>query len=436
MPDRDELDLSVLSRTPVGALPGASAARRRGEQRTRRTRGALAGAGVLVTLVAVTAGTALSGGADRVAPAPFADRTPEPAAEDGLAVSLLDAEDVAGLRGEPWQVRPTDDLPFDPLPPGCGDPEEVFGTPAATALRFLDGDGRVVGHSLKGYADEAQAKAALGRMIDSIESCDGSPSVLLGGLPGSGPDRVYGRSLQGDSGVGFVVERFGAVLSGAALRAVRPAPADEELDPLAEAAAGAVEGGPFDAPDPGEPEQPAPPGADAALLDPDAASRVEPGTWTTSQPDPTRFFDPCAGEPALTAPPETASRTLVLPRKGGGSTVSHQVLLYATADDAAGALQELRSAVGTCAPAPTAGGDGTTAYEVLDERRFGDLVVRVVEQCRACPDSPSVVVVEQSGRGLSVLQVAVGEQGGPGVGLVGGYSELARERLEALVGEG
>ena len=429
MPDRDELDLSALTRTPVGALPGAAAARERGEQRTRRRNASLAGAGALLAVLALTAGTALSGGRDRVAPAPFADPSSR-AAEEGLAVSLLDPEDLAGA----WELRPTDDYPFAPLPDGCREEEEVFGTPSVTALRFLDGEQRIVGHALKGYPDEAQAQAAFGRLVDAIEACGEPTFTLLGGLPGSGPDRVYGRYVQADFGVGFVVERFGAVLSGAAVRAARPAPDEAELPPLAEAARGAVEGGPGDAPEPGDPPPPPPPGADAALLDPGAAGAVAPGTWKASAVDPGRFFDPCAGAPPLAAPVESASRTLSVDREAGGTTLDHQVLLYASADDARRALQELEEAVQQCAPVPVAGGDGTTTYEVLEDEQLGDLLVRVEERCPACPRSPSFVVVSQVQRGLSVLRVAVVEDGGPGAGLLGGYSSLARERLAALVG--
>lgn len=429
MPDRDDLDLSPLARTPVGPLPGAGAARERGEQRTRRTRAALAGAGALVAVLALTAGTALSGGRDRVAPAPFADPSPR-AVEEGLAGSLLDPEDLPGN----WEPRPTRDYPFAPLPDGCRDEQEVFGAPAATAARFLDGEGRIVGHALKGYADEAQAQAAFGRMVDAIEACGEPTFTLLGGLAGSGPDRVYGRYVQAELGVGFVVERFGAVLSGTAVRAVRPDPADEELPPLAEAARAEVAGGPFDAPEPVAPSPPPAPGPDAALLDPDAAASVEPGPWRVSTTELGRSFDPCQGSPPLTAPAQTASRLLFVDRDAGGTRLAHQVLLYESPDEATRALQELREAVGRCAPNPVDGGDGTTRYEVLEEERFGDLLVRVDEQCPACPGSPFFVVVAQASRGLSVLRVVVVEEGGPGAGLLGGYGDLARERLAALVG--
>lgn len=233
--------LAGLRGLPAAPLPGAEAARVRGQQRTRRTRAALAGAGALVAVLALSAGVALGGGGterNTLPPAP-----PGPS-EVGLSAVLLDAEDVAAVRpGEAWEVRATDDFPFDPLPPGCA--RDVFGDPEQTALRFLDGpetvDGDLtVGHSLKAYDGEDAAQAAYERVVASIRSCGESapgPQVVAG-EPASTPTRTYGTFAADTRTVVFAVERVGAVLSGVAIRSFEL----NDIPPLADAAAAKVAG--------------------------------------------------------------------------------------------------------------------------------------------------------------------------------------------------
>lgn len=275
MSDRDlGARFASFASAPIAPLPGAAAAQERGAQRTRRTRAALSGAGALVVVVAVTAGAALAGGGgsalreDRLGPATAG---PSPVLETGLNAALLDPEDVIAVRGGEWELRATDDLPFDPMPSGCRGDTTVFGDGGTgSALRFVDGTKDVIGHGVRAYATTAEAAAPFGRLIDSIEACDGMSVTLVGGLPGSGPDRVYGSYVQANFFVGFTVERVDSFLTGVALRTDRPRRGAEDgvyeqLPALADAAAAEV-----------RELVPAAPAAAASSVPPEAADWRQP----------------------------------------------------------------------------------------------------------------------------------------------------------------
>lgn len=435
--------LAGLHALPVAPLPGAEAARRRGEQRTRRTRAGLAGAGALVAVLALSAGAAIGGGGpERMAPPP-ARPGPSADAEVGLSVSLLDAADVAAARaGGAWEVRPTDDFPFDPLPAGCADQAEVFGGPVETALRFLDGpetaDGPLtVGHSLKAYAAEDQAQAAFQRVVQAIRTCgetsDG-PQVIAG-EPASTDTRTYGTLRAGTRTVVFAVERVGAVLSGVAIRSFEL----NDSPPLADAAATEVAGGPYavatEAPVAG-PDAPGP-------LRPEDVATVEPGTWTVLRlPSDADLLRPC-GQPAGGPVPVSVDGTDLRRRVVGGGVTEHgsfvyqQVFRYASAADAAQALADRRTAVEACPeepittePNPDPGMRGTRTYEAIDTGQI-PFLVRIKTQCQSCPASYSYAAAEQVEDRLTVLGVALAQDGDPGAGLILEYARVAAERLRA-----
>lgn len=443
MPDDDELDtrLSALAGTPAGTLPGAAAARARGAQRTRRKRAALAVAGSVIAVLALTAGAALSGGTDRVV-APFADAGPSAPTEEGLSASLLDADDVAGVLSGDWQLRQTYDLPLDPFPQGCRGSTMFLDDPVQTAIRLLDGPGpSILGHRLAGYESEAAAEAALGRLIDAVELCDrASPTYgyeLVGGLRGAGPSRVYGRYLAGDVRVAFALERIGAVLSGVALR---PGELDDTLPDLADAAAHEVRGGPFAAPEPSlmkgpPPPPPAPATWDAmdALLTAEDTTSVEPGDWVVSGVPQERLLDPCEGGtryPTDEAVEATDRRGLEVRREAGGTQVDQEVYRYASAQDAAEAVAGYRRAVAECPSEPETGIlGGTRTHEIVDSAGDGKLYVRVLTECPSCAPYPSYLAVVQVDDGVAVLSVVVGEDGGTGLGLAVSYAEVAAAAL-------
>lgn len=444
MPDLDPEELIVsrfssFAAAPPVALPGAVAAQARGAQRNRRTRAALAGAGSLLVVLAVTAGVALGAGgeADRVRPLPADPGPTSQPTQEGLSVSLLDPEDVAAVRPGDWAVRGQDDLPFDPLPGGCGDPGDVFGTPVETTLRFLDGP-ETVGHSLKAYPDQAQAQVAFGRVIEAIEACGETSDgpQIVAGAPVSTSTRGYGTLSAGTRTVVFAIERIGAVLSGVAIVSFEL----DDIVPLADAAASEVQSGPYAAPDPAMEEASADTGS--GLLRPQDVAAVEPGDWTAMDLQSDRPQLAVCGRALDPRPLEVAGVDLRVEREAGGTFVYQEAYRYASAEQAATALSATREAVEACPSEPIVAGDqdeldpgsrGTTSYEVV-RTTPGLLLVRTNTQCETCPPSYGYSVTVLVGTRVTAFSVAVAEDGGTSLGLALQYAEAAAERLRGATG--
>ncbi|MEX2290390.1 MAG: hypothetical protein WD794_08720 [Mycobacteriales bacterium] len=436
MPEYDELAdrLAALDRMPSGPLPGAAAARARGAQRARRSRAVLALTGALVLALAVTAGAALTGGADRVVP-PVGD--PGPGEKEGLSASLLDPEDVAQIRGGNWRLRATYDLPFDPLPAGCFDGPAVFGSPAETALRFLDGPPpETFAHSLKAYSNGAEAQDAFRRVISSIESCGESMPAyqLQPGVPGSGPSRRYGTSRQGDDTVVFAIERIGAVLSGVAIRSF-------ELDgipPLADAAAAEVAGGPFAAPEPAAADDPTAVGA-AGLLRAQDLAAAGLGAWSVDElTDPEGGLTECMRAATTGLPqgyPDVGGWARLV-RDADGALVQQSTVRHPDDAEAARQLAAHVEAIRACPeeeildwPAEPRVVLSVATHEVVEQSP--DLVlVRTTYACESCGGRASYLAVMRTGPWLTVLNLPVADDADPAA-LARGVMGAANARLRA-----
>lgn len=436
MSDRDELDARFASfaSAPTAPLPGAAAAQERGAQRTRRTRAALSGAGALVVVLVVTAGAALGGGGgsalreDRIGPA--ATPTPTPTVlETGLSAALLDPEDVAAVRGGTWSLRP-DDPTHNPLPSGCHGEPRVFQQGTGAASRFFDGPDDTVGQVLRAYAEPAEVAAVFGRLIDSIEACEGTPETLVGGLPGSGPSRIYGSYVDREFLVAFSVERIGSVLSGVGLRTERSRRGSEDavyeqLPALADAAAAEVRA--LLATKNPVVEDPIRP---VGLLTAEDAATVEAGDWMSARaPGDADLLAPCASS-GRQEWQGVAFTGWQVQREAGGTVLAQQVFDYDSTEAAEQALVERREAVEECAQEPIAAEIGTISYDVIETGQI-PLIVRVSTQCESCSPGYSYVAVVQVGARLSVLEVEVAEDGDPGAGLTIEYARVAAERLRA-----
>ena len=240
MPDPvDDLtrELSVLRDGLAVALPGAAAARRRGDQRGRRRRTGLVAAGLVLVLGAVPVAVSLRGPADDRLNVPAS--SPAALLEDGL----LGPQDVALVQPGTWKVA-TADMVLPVLPAGCDVTAPTDGPNAA--LRALAGPRRAyVRQHLVRYGTEQQAVAAFTALRDTLATCADGPRTtrLLSGVPGATDTRFYAERVGATGGVPFAIERVGPVLSAVLVGAQRvagPVVDVAALPPLADAAARAL----------------------------------------------------------------------------------------------------------------------------------------------------------------------------------------------------
>lgn len=229
-------ELAVLRDGPVVALPGAAAARHRGDQRSRRRRTGLA-AVALVLAGGLPVAMTLAGPADDRLNVPAA--APATSLEDGL----LTPQDVALLQPGTWQVAPAEST-SPVLPAGCDRPAPADGPEAE--LRALTGPRRSsVRQHLVRYDTEQQAAAAFAALRDTLAGCADGPRTtrLLRAVPGTSDTRFYAERVGATAGVPFAVERVGPVLSAVLVGAQRvtgPVADVSALPPLADAAARAL----------------------------------------------------------------------------------------------------------------------------------------------------------------------------------------------------
>jgi hypothetical protein len=425
-----EKRLAGLDALPVAPLPGAAAARSRGEQRTRRTRAVLASAGALVAVLALSAGVALGGGGTERIPPP-ADQGPSTEPQTSLSALLVDVEAVQKVRGEPeWQVRTREDMPFAPMPSGCRDDVTVFGEDGDSALHFLDGPGDLlIGHQLRAWPTSSAAQGAFGRLIDSLEECEGATTEMFGGLPGSGPGRFYGRYVQADFAVAFSIEQLGPYLSGVALRSPRPDDRLEELPPLADVAGGHVrvklaENDP----------RPVEPAVEDGLLRPEDLTGVGAGSWQVMKLDDPELggLSDCqrsALDPSVPLYPEVGAWARITTDGHAGSLVQQETRRYPDADAAARSFDLHVEAVHACRteeildwPAETKSVLSVATHEVV-EQSDGLVLVRTTYACATCEGAASHLAVLRVGPWLTVLSMSAERSAD--------FIEVARARLRA-----
>jgi len=229
-------ELSVLRHGPAVVLPGAAAARARGDQRRRRRRTGLVAAGLVLAVGALpVAATLREPGVERLG-VPAA--APAPSLEDGL----LAPQDLAAVQAGTWEPDPSGGTPV--LPAGC-DATAPTGGPDA-ALRASAGPRRaVVRQHLVRYATGEQAAAAFTALRDALADCgDGARTTrVLEGVPGTSDTRFYAERVGATGSVPFAVERVGPVVGAVLVGAQRvsgPVADVTALPALADAAAGAL----------------------------------------------------------------------------------------------------------------------------------------------------------------------------------------------------
>ena len=167
------------------------------------------------------------------------------------------------------------------------------------------------------------------------------------------------------------------------------------------------------------------------------AQRAEPGSWTADgAADEGPVLDPCAGGtayPADAQKTDDASTFLVATREAGGTDLVQQVARYRSAGAARGAWDGYRRAVEGCPTKPPSGPEGsTTTHEVVGTEEAAGvrtLFVREATTCDACSGAYAYYAVQQRADVVSVLSVAHGEDGDPGVDVVQPFAAEAAALL-------
>ncbi len=428
--------LSALGGEGRADLPGAAAARRRGAQRTRRTRLALGSGGAAVAVTAVLLSGDLGGsGQDRVS-IPAATPAPAPVAADPLLEdALLDADDVGAELGRPWaQLSPAPlDRSSSPLPADCLEGVDELGPQVAGRSFALDGR---VGHLLRRYAEPEQARAAYDRVVALVEQCPATRTPTTrtaGGLPGT---RLDAERVTADGSVHLTLELRGPFLVAvsASQQDALPALAAAARRELTEALArrpdelvGVLPGGPD---------------VRAALLEPADAQRVSPGapwSFTTRSGDGSEEVPafPCGTGPAPQVSGDarqSAGVQLSVERTGGRTVVRQDVERYTGPTTAQQAYDLVRERVASCPEQslPDVSGPGTVVHEVVADRAAGGvrtLLVRAVTACDDCPPATAWFAVQQAGPVLSALRVDDPEAAGRGVSTVEPFAAVVAEGL-------
>lgn len=228
-------------------LTAPDAARRRGNQRTRRARVLLGGAGVVVLAGALAGGVLLSGGgADRVSipdvaatptsnsrETPTASPSPQPSPSASgsadpvpsrdaasrtayLTAALIDGGAISRALGVD-DVAESDGYPVTPH--GCNGTVPL----PADAPQFPVGGDRVTrgfqpggAQELIAYRTEADARTAYDLLITALRRCpkDSAPTeFIVGGLQGASLTRTYLHAVDAELVVPIAVEQIGRVIS-------------------------------------------------------------------------------------------------------------------------------------------------------------------------------------------------------------------------------
>lgn len=441
----DPLDdrLASLGAGPPPALAPAAAVRARGDQRRTRSRLA-AGAGLAV--VAVLASVALAGGPagrDALQPAPVATQPaptePSPAAPSPSPslpppsvdpALLLSADAVADALGGSWEAAADREDVFAGLYP-C--PQEQAPALAGTVRGFTGPDRQGAGHTVLLLADEAAATAAFGKLVDDVERCPGRPADsedgratvshdLLGGLPGTGPDRAYVRTRSRDCDDCTVWEAVTAVspvgrhLVLAGLATGRSgAMTDEELARVAPLADAAVDLARCQGPRCARPPVQHFP---AAFLTPEQAGQAEQPGWAVVEPyEPANepLLDPCGDQTEPPGARDSGERAMSSRREVGGSSLVQEVFVHDDAASAQAALEAYLERIRRCptAPAQQAPPDHTVERSLVPVAD-GQVLVRERYCGPGCTDlATSWVLLCRAGRLLSVARYGIGEDGDP-----------------------
>ena len=428
-----ETRLSALGTEGRVVLPGAPAARRRGAQRTRRTRGALAGgSAVVVALGALLAGTADGGDRDRVS-IPAATPAPAPA-DPFLEDALLDPDDVGEALGGRWTVRtPQGDADAtSPMPRDCVEALPVRGP--GTARRWFGLGGRAE-HVLVRYPDVASATAAFSELVAVLDRCPaGAPTSVLHGLPESDAQQVFGERLGPEVTVPFALSQYGPLLSAVS------APTLSQLPAVAAAARRELHDAVSGDPDRYVELLPGPQDLLATLVTPSEAAGVLPGQWgITSEPDGAVElpFLPCGSGQAPEAVGDERVDGNVLLSAGTGeqrASVRHQVAQHTGPTTAARAYDLVRERVAACPETslPEADGPGTVRTELVGEQDDGGvrtLLVRQVSTCDGCEPAVAWFAVQESGALLSALRLEQPAAADGGAATVRRFADVVAESL-------
>lgn len=440
----DPLDarLAALRGGPLPALAPAASVRARGDQRRARSRLA---AGAAMAVVAVLAGVALAAGPagrDALQPAPFATQpattdpepsprapSPSPPPPSVDPALLLSADAVGEALGGVWTADADRQDAYAGLHP-C--PEQVPAL-AGRVRGYTGPDRRGAGQTVLLLADEAAAARAFAQLVDDVERCpvrpedseDGRATVahdLLGGLPGTGPDRAYVRTRSRDCDDCTVWEGVTAVapvgrhLVLAGVSTGRPGPmTDEELarvTPLADAAIALVRCAPPQCSRP--PVQVFP----AAFLTPEQASQAEAPGWSVDEayePATEPLLDPCGDQTEPPGARDSGERAMSSRREAGGSSLVQEVFVHDDDASAQAALEAYLDRVRRCpiAPAPQSPPDHTverSLVEVADDQ----VLVRERYCGPECTDLYTTwVLLCRAGRLLSVARYGITEDGDP-----------------------
>jgi hypothetical protein len=445
-----------LAQGPVPPLAPASVVRARGDQRRRRTGRALAGTAMAVVALAAVTGYAVvapDGEPDAVRPAPAASAegatpsasplTTPTGAAPVRAEQVLDAATVASVSGGSWA---SDGADRDNAHAPWAECSEVPPAEAGRLRRLRSTSGRTVGHVVLRYADVASARAQLERWLADLERCpvrqlaadDATDAwAPLAELPGEGPERAYASvtSTPSCSGCEQVVTTVALSVVDEHLSYVSvTGPEVGDLSALADAADLRVRG------EVAADSAPTSPGVDDLLLSPADADAAEPGSWREADQegaDP-RLLDPCTGGtdyPRDADRVDRAATALGSSREAGDTSVVQTVARYASTSAARDAAEGYERAVRGC-PSEEGGEElpgSRRTHQVVEEWSDLDgvrtLYVRTEGTCDGCSPAYGYYAVQQVGDLVSVLSVAVGEDGDPGDGLVRPFAAQVARRL-------
>jgi len=185
-------------------------------------------------------------------------------------------------------------------------------------------------------------------------------------------------------------------------------------------------------PTPG-PSAPAPVPVQDLLLTAADAQETESGDWTRGGVDVKGpLLDPCAGGTAYPRDADivdSAVTMLETRREAGGTTAVQTLARYSSAEAAADATGGYERAVRGC-PGSTEP-EAYETYGVATSEARGQTLTVIVRSARGCAVCyAQYFAVQQRGDLVSVLSVAYGEDGDPGVASIEPYLSLVSDKLD------